>query len=354
MEDIYRAWVEFGVDGFRIDTVKHVNMEFWQSFGPAMQDAADDVGNHDFFMFGEVFDGSPAFQSQYSTTGKLPATLDFGFQGRAVEWVKGKAGTGLRDLFADDDYYTDLDSNAYSLPTFLGNHDMGRAAWMLGGRSEDQAVRADVLRKVELANALMYLTRGQPITYYGDEQGFIGRGGDKDARQDMFASQTAEYNEDPMLTGERGSRARFDASAPLYQHIKALAALRAAHPALADGAQVHRYASNDAGVFAFSRIARASRTEYVVALNNATQEKSARFATYGHDQRFQPVVRRRVRGPLRRRRSATGHPPAAERGGLEGPLADGPAAFRAGGLPDVAQRRRRRGWSGRDRGRDPG
>ena len=39
MEDIYRAWVEFGVDGFRIDTVKHVNMEFWQSFGPAMQDA---------------------------------------------------------------------------------------------------------------------------------------------------------------------------------------------------------------------------------------------------------------------------------------------------------------------------
>ena len=289
MEDIYRAWVEFGVDGFRIDTVKHVNMEFWQSFGPAMQDAADDVGNHDFFMFGEVFDGSPAFQSQYSTTGKLPATLDFGFQGRAVEWVKGKAGTGLRDLFADDDYYTDLDSNAYSLPTFLGNHDMGRAAWMLGGRSEDQAVRADVLRKVELANALMYLTRGQPITYYGDEQGFIGRGGDKDARQDMFASQTAEYNEDPMLTGERGSRARFDASAPLYRHIKALAALRAAHPALADGAQVHRYASNDAGVFAFSRIARASRTEYVVALNNATQEKSARFATYGHDQRFQPL-----------------------------------------------------------------
>ena len=289
MEDIYRAWVEFGVDGFRIDTVKHVNMEFWQSFGPAMQDAADDAGNDDFFMFGEVFDGSPAFQSQYSTTGKLPATLDFGFQGRAVEWVKGKAGTGLRDLFADDDWYTDLDSNAYSLPTFLGNHDMGRAAWMLGGRSEDAAVRADVLAKVELANALMYLTRGQPITYYGDEQGFVGRGGDKDARQDMFASQTAEYNEDPMLTGARGARARFDASAPLYRHIKALAALRAAHPALADGAQVHRYASNDAGIFAFSRIARGSRTEYVVALNNATEERSARFATYGHDQRFQPL-----------------------------------------------------------------
>ena len=40
MEDIYKAWVDFGVDGFRIDTVKHVNMEFWQEFGPAMQQQA--------------------------------------------------------------------------------------------------------------------------------------------------------------------------------------------------------------------------------------------------------------------------------------------------------------------------
>ena len=32
----------------------------------------------------------------------------------------------------------------------------------------------------------MYLTRGQPVVYYGDEQGFTGDGGDQDARQDMF------------------------------------------------------------------------------------------------------------------------------------------------------------------------
>ena len=38
----------------------------------------------------------------------------------------------------------------------------------------------------------MFLTRGQPVVYYGDEQGFIGDGGgDKDARQDMFATQVA-------------------------------------------------------------------------------------------------------------------------------------------------------------------
>ena len=36
MEDIYKSWVDFGVDGFRIDTVKHVNMQFWQAFSPAI------------------------------------------------------------------------------------------------------------------------------------------------------------------------------------------------------------------------------------------------------------------------------------------------------------------------------
>ena len=34
MIDIYKAWVDLGIDGFRIDTVKHVNIEFWQKFAP--------------------------------------------------------------------------------------------------------------------------------------------------------------------------------------------------------------------------------------------------------------------------------------------------------------------------------
>lgn len=286
MEDIYKAWVDFGVDGFRIDTVKHVNLEFWQKFGPAMQQHARDDGNDTFFMFGEVYDARPSFMSEYTTKGRLQATLDFGFQAQSVNWVQGKGGTDLRDLYADDDYYTDTDSNAYQLPTFLGNHDMGRVAMMLKGASSGDA---DLMRRVKLADSLMYLTRGQPITYYGDEQGFMGAGGDKDARQDVFATTVEQYATEPVLGGPSGSRDRFDTSAPLYQHLKALSALRAAHPALADGAQVHRYASTGAGVFAFSRIDASKRVEYVVALNNATTAKSATFATYGHNQRFTPV-----------------------------------------------------------------
>ncbi len=286
MEDIYKAWVDFGVDGFRIDTAKHVNVEFWQKWSPAMLAEARRVGNPDFFMFGEVYDARPSFMSIYSTKADLPSTLDFGFQTQADNWVQGKSGTDLRDLFAEDDYYTDTNSNAYEMPTFLGNHDMGRVAYLLKGTSTSNA---DLLAKVRLADALMYLVRGQPITYYGDEQGFIGAGGDKDARQDMFASQVQQYNDEANLTGPAGSMDRFDPSSPLYQYLGDLARVRTRYPALADGAQIQRYASSSAGVFAFSRIDTARRVEYVVALNNATTERTATFDTYGRRQGFAPI-----------------------------------------------------------------
>ena len=56
-------------------------------------------------------------------------------------FADGRPTTELRDLFAGDDYYTDHDSNAYSLPTFLGNHDMGRIGNFIltdtGGDADD-------------------------------------------------------------------------------------------------------------------------------------------------------------------------------------------------------------------------
>ncbi|MFC6285892.1 pullulanase-type alpha-1,6-glucosidase, partial [Nocardioides sp. GCM10027114] len=276
MVDIYNAWVDFGIDGFRIDTVKHVDMEFWQEFAPAIRDHALKVGNDDFFAFGEVYDSSAAFMSQYTTEGRMDATLDFGFQGAGTGFAKGAPTTRLRDFFAADDWYTDADSNAYSLPTFLGNHDMGR----IGGFLDDQFSGDELLARDRLAHALMYLTRGQPVVYYGDEQGFTGDGGDKDARQDMFASSVASYNDDDLIgTDATTAQANFDRSHPLYRSLRDLASLRERYPALADGAQLHRYSSNEAGVYAFSRIDRRERREFVVALNNAPTEKTVTLQT---------------------------------------------------------------------------
>ncbi len=277
MIEIYRAWAEMGIDGFRIDTVKHVNLEFWQEFSPRVLEAARE-GNEDFFMFGEIYDGDPRYVSTYTTSGRLQSALDFPFQGRAVDFAAGKPTTGVRDLFRLDDHYIDADSNAYQLAKFTGNHDLGRAAMMLAGQgfSGDE-----LLRRVRLSNDLMFLTRGHAVVYYGDEQGFAGSGGDKDARQDMFATKTAQYAQEPVVGAASGARDRYDTSHPLYRQIAQLAALRKAHPALVDGAQIHRYASSGAGVYAFSRIKAGEHVEYLVVSNNATEEKSVQVPTYG-------------------------------------------------------------------------
>ncbi|HVL97183.1 MAG TPA: alpha-amylase family glycosyl hydrolase, partial [Solirubrobacteraceae bacterium] len=128
MVDIYTAWIrDFGIDGFRIDTMKHVNDEFWQEFLPEVLQAAHAAGKPEFFMFGEVFDTTKPFTSHFTTRDRAQAVLDFPFQEAARRFAAQSAPTDvLRDFFVGDDWYTDADSNAYQLPTFLGNHDMGR------------------------------------------------------------------------------------------------------------------------------------------------------------------------------------------------------------------------------------
>ena len=106
--DIYRTWVkDFGVDGFRIDTMKHVDDEFWQKFAPGIVDYAKANGKPDFFMFGEVaLDGSGAaaksFTSHYTTHDDVQAILDFPFQDAARGFAsKGHGNTALRDVLRE-------------------------------------------------------------------------------------------------------------------------------------------------------------------------------------------------------------------------------------------------------------
>jgi glycosidase len=84
MIDIYKAWIkDFGIDGFRIDTMKHVDDEFWQQFGPEVLEYARAQGKPEFFMFGEVFDTTKAFTSHFTTRDRIQAVLDFPFQAAA-------------------------------------------------------------------------------------------------------------------------------------------------------------------------------------------------------------------------------------------------------------------------------
>jgi glycosidase len=305
MIDIYKTWIrDFRIDGFRMDTMKHVDDAFWQRFAPEIQDYAESQGIHDFYMFGEVAeDFSRPITSHYMVHDEVQGVLDFPFQTFATRFAAGSAPTNeLRDFFVDDDWYTDGDSNVYNLPTFLGNHDRGRIG-MFVRNANPGASEAELLQRDGLAHELMYLARGNPVVYYGDEQGFTGAGGDQDARQDMFPSQDLQYNNlsDPIPGDDGagnndniGSNAtpmddNFDPSHPLYHELARLAALTRKHPALRNGAEQNRYSSATAGIYAFSRIGDHGRDEYVVALNNSEQAASASIPTFVPDSKWEKL-----------------------------------------------------------------
>jgi pullulanase-type alpha-1,6-glucosidase len=280
MEKIYERWVrDFDIDGFRIDTVKHVNMEFWTQWATALDAYAAKQGRDDFFMFGEVYSADTSVTAPYVTQGRLDATLDFPLQDAVRAYAsQGGSAKRLAGVFADDYRYTTDKANAYEQVSFLGNHDMGRIGHFLAADNKG-ASDAELLQRARLANEVMFLSRGNPVVYYGDEQGFVGNGGDKDARQTMFASKVADYLDDDRI-GTEATHATdaYDTDAPLYRQIADLARLRAEHPALADGVQEERYAADGAGIYAFSRTDAEDGREYVVALNNAAEARTATFA----------------------------------------------------------------------------
>ncbi|HWT24212.1 MAG TPA: alpha-amylase family glycosyl hydrolase [Solirubrobacteraceae bacterium] len=291
MIEIYKAWIrDFGIDGFRIDTMKHVDDAFWQRFAPEVLAYARSAGKERFFMFGEVFDTTKQFTSHFTTHDRVQAVLDFPFQKAAQDFAAGSTATdALGAFFVDDDWYTDADSNAYQLPTFLGNHDMGRMGRFVRVANPG-ADDAETLARVRLAHELMYFSRGNPVIYYGDEQGFAGDGGDQDARQDMFPSQVASYNDDDLIgTDATTAEANFDTEHPLYRDIAGLAELRRLYVPLRRGAQQHRLSSAGPGIYAFSRMDRAGRREFVVALNNSDETQTAAIPTYAPDARFRLV-----------------------------------------------------------------
>jgi alpha-amylase len=311
MIDIYKTWIrDFRIDGFRMDTMKHVNDEFWLKFAPAIESYAKAQGIGDFYMFGEVAeDTSRPITSHYMTHDKVQGVLDFPFQTAATRFAANSAPTSdLGAFFRDDDWYTDGDSNVYNLPTFLGNHDKGRIG-MFVRNANPGATEAELLRRDRLAHELMYLARGNPVVYYGDEQGFTGAGGDQAARQDMFPSQDLEYDnlgDDAGQNDDIGSDAtpmddNFDPDHPLYRELRRLARLTQRHRALRDGAEQDRWSANGPGIYAFSRISRKHRREYVVALNNAETSAPASIPTYVRDSRWKKVF---GAGPLRLRTGA--------------------------------------------------
>jgi len=294
MIDIYGTWIDkYGVDGFRIDTAQHVNAEFWQQFVPAMLQRAKARGIPNFHIFGEVAtsDMDPAHTAVNTRVDKLPAVLDFSFTRAVVDVLAGTAGTDeLAKLFRADPLYEGGAEAALQLPTFIGNHDAGRFP-MLIRHFMPNVTDAELLRREMLANAMLLTLRGVPTIYYGDEQGFVGKGGDQDARQDMFASKVASYNEDRLLgTSSTTAQPNFNPDHPLYREIAGLARIRTSHRALTRGLQLIRYSQDKPGLFAVSRFDPDTNREMLLVFNTSTEPLRQRVRVETRSTEFEALA----------------------------------------------------------------
>ncbi len=270
--DIYGGWIDrFHVDGFRIDTARHVNPEFWQAFVPAMLKRAKAAAIPHFHIFGEVAVPDTSVLAEHTRVDGLPAVLDFAFRRAALDSVAGKAGTdSFAKLFAADPLYESGFATADELPTFVSNHDNGRFAWYVK-QAFPQASDEEVMRRVILAHAMILTLRGVPTVYAGDEQGFVGKGEDQAAREDQFASRTPSYLDQKLLgTSATHATARFDEQHPIYRAIADLARIRTATPALRRGTQIVRASGDAPGLLAVSRFDPATHREVLIAFNTST------------------------------------------------------------------------------------
>ncbi len=282
---IYSDWIKkYKFDGLRVDTVKHVNIEFWQEFVPALRTAAQSAGIKNFFIFGEVFSADPVELSRYTRLGKMDSVLDFSFQAAVKDvFANGQDPERLHSALEMDDLHR-LGSSPQQMMTFISNHDIGRLAYFMKQTFKD-ASEEEILRRLTLAHAYLYFARGIPVLYYGDEQGLVGSGGDTGAREDMFATQSVGYKELKPLYGKAGV-AHYDVQHPMYTALKAMGAVLKENPALREGDYIPlRNLGKD--VFAFRRSVYGDANEHVLIFNmNAQNPQTLEWSKPGFNQLY--------------------------------------------------------------------
>lgn len=264
---IFKWWIaNTDVDGFRLDAVKHVELGFWQTFPQAIRDYARRIGKTNFFLFGEVFDGSDQKVGRYTgTRGGGPFALDsalyFPMYFTIQDVFKNNAPTSrIDDRYANNGYYDSPDK----LLTFVDNHDVARFLNNAGPNGTN---------KLRVALAFIHTGRGIPVLYYGTEQGFDGRRSGDCNREDMFTNPywvcDVSHPDD-----------HFNTDHPLFQYIRRLNQIRVENVALRRGSQTQRWNNpQGAGLYVYTR--RYGGQEVMVVLNtsNSTQTATPQVST---------------------------------------------------------------------------
>ena len=274
--DVYGKWIsKYGISGFRVDTARHVDDNFFKNWSPLIKATAKKSDINDFTIFGEVYDYSTLNLMTYVRQNKIETVLDFPFQAKATEYASGYSNAAtLSALFENDDYYTSAQSSASNLVTFLGNHDVGRVGYTIASKRIQPADQ--LLPRTNLANALMYFSRGIPVVYYGDEVGMTGSNSGKDqfARQDMFPTDIELWKNEVRVGGSpigNGDSFSITSKSPVANYLIKLADIRKSNPALANGPMLERYSKY--ALYVISKKDVAENREYLVAFNNSDTDE---------------------------------------------------------------------------------
>ena len=273
-----------GVDGLRVDTVKHVHPAFWDAFTERLRAKLGDQAKDKLF-FGEVYDDKPAVLGSFTWRSDWPqrkdpaldSLLDFSFCFAAREYLRAAGGSygsssklesvirskdedgpNGRPLYNPNPGPDGLNARQKSI-TFLENHD-GLNRFRVAGVTE---------RRNELAQALVMTTAGIPCVYYGtelglpDEKGRIGQDGET-GRLTLDLSDAAQGRE------RRNSES--------FTSLSRLTKLRSTIPVLRTGATVPLWgdspeSSEDDGVFAFARVGSQAGEFAIVVINASDVER---------------------------------------------------------------------------------
>jgi glycosidase len=262
----YGRWIELAdLDGFRIDTVKHVEHEFWQVFNKGIRAKAASLGKPHFLMFGEVFDGTDSLVGSYTQNGELDTLFDFPqyFQVFRDVFIGGGPTTKIASRFTERTTNWGPTAHPGGIGTapvdmhvnFLDNHDVGRFLFFA-----KTAGRADALGALWNALVFQFTENGIPCVYYGTEQEFQG-GDDPANREDLWP------------TG-------FPTGGATFKRVAKLATIRKASEALRRGDMKFTWTTDhvgdesDAGIVAFERTTASGDYALVVINTNAKHASS--------------------------------------------------------------------------------
>jgi glycosidase len=246
---------ETGIDGVRMDTVKHVEGNFWNYYKTQVISRFPQVS-----LIGEVFVYDSHELASYQKNWAFDGLFDFPLQDaiKAV-FIESKPMTLLHSPFNTGTGVLENDrlfTNHNKLVTFLDNHDL--SARFFTSMLECHSSNVDISCKLmKLALTFLFTIRGIPQIYYGTEIAMEGHH-DPDNRRDFLWDVFSDVYE---VQPEFGYRKE------IFEHCRAMIAIRKQNPALTSGMFICLYVDQWAMVY----LRYVEYNVVLVAINNGWQ-----------------------------------------------------------------------------------